>query len=324
MTSSRKDFLKAANEVFDIEVQAIQDTQAGLTAGFNAACNLVLQCTGRVVVVGMGKSGHIAGKLAATLASTGTPAFFVHPGEASHGDLGMITPQDLIIAISNSGETPEILTLLPILKRIGVKLVVVTGGVSSTMAKLAEAVLEVRVSREACPMNLAPTASTSAALVMGDALAIAVLQARGFDDQDFARSHPGGILGRRLLVYVEDIMRTGNKIPLIAGRESIKAAILEMSRIGMGMTSVVDDDGLLIGVFTDGDLRRVLDQDIDLKITPVSNVMTSSPVTTVCGVLAAELVSLMRDNKIQQILVLDRQKPIGAINMHDLFGAGVV
>ena len=324
MNNSRKDFLEAANEVFEIEVRAIQDTQAGLGAEFNAACELVLGCKGRVVVVGMGKSGHIAGKLAATLASTGTPAFFVHPGEASHGDLGMITPQDLIIAISNSGETPEILTLLPILKRIGVNLVVLTGGVSSTMAKQADAVLNVSATREACPMNLAPTSSTTAALAMGDALAIAVLQARGFDEKDFAKSHPGGVLGRRLLVYVEDIMRTGNNVPVIAGNESIKAAILEMSRIGMGMTSVVDDSGLLTGVFTDGDLRRVLDQEIDLKTTAVSQVMTSSPVTTVSGVLAAELGSLMRDNKIQQLVVLESQKPIGAINMQDLFRAGVV
>jgi arabinose-5-phosphate isomerase len=324
MTTPKKDFLAAASEVFDIEVQALQDSQAKLDDGFSVACKSVLDCAGRVVVVGMGKSGHIAGKIAATLASTGTPAFFVHPGEASHGDLGMITPQDLIVAISNSGETPEILTLLPILKRIGVNLVVLTGNSSSTMAKQADAVLDVSVAREACPMNLAPTASTTAALVMGDALAIAVLQARGINERDFSRSHPGGVLGRRLLVYVEDIMRTSNNVPVIAGHEPIKAAILEMSRIGMGMTSVVDASGQLIGIFTDGDLRRVLDQDIDLKTTAVSEVMTSSPVTTTTGSLAAELVSLMRDNQIQQIVVLEYQKPIGAINMQDLFGAGVV
>ncbi|MBT5031778.1 MAG: KpsF/GutQ family sugar-phosphate isomerase [Proteobacteria bacterium] len=324
MTESSKNFIAIAAEVFDTEVQALKDTRQKLGPEFSLACKLVLACAGRVVVVGMGKSGHIAGKLAATLASTGTPAFFVHPGEASHGDLGMITPQDLIIAISNSGETPEILTLLPILKRIGVKLLVITGNMASSMAKQADAVLDASVAREACPMNLAPTASTTAALAMGDALAIAVLQARGVDEQDFARSHPGGVLGRRLLVYVEDIMRIEDNVPVIAATESIKAAIIEMSRIGMGMTSVVDSNGRLVGIFTDGDLRRILDQDINLKSTPVSEVMTQSPVTTAAGVLAAELVSLMRDNKIQQIVVLQDDKPVGAINMQDMFRAGIV
>ena len=324
MTESSKNFIAIATEVFDTEVQGLKDARQKLGSEFSFACELVLACAGRVVVVGMGKSGHIAGKLAATLASTGTPAFFVHPGEASHGDLGMITPQDLIIAISNSGETPEILTLLPILKRIGVKLLLITGNTASSMAKQADAVLDASVTREACPMNLAPTASTTAALAMGDALAIAVLQARGIDEQDFARSHPGGVLGRRLLVYVEDIMRTGNSVPVIAETEPLKAAILEMNRIGMGMTSVVDSSGVLVGIFTDGDLRRVLEHDISLSSTPASEVMTRSPVTTVEGVLAAELVSLMRDNKIQQIIVLKDDKPVGAINTYDLLRAGIV
>jgi arabinose-5-phosphate isomerase len=324
MTTSRQNFLEAANEVFDIEVRAIQDTQVGLGAGFNAACDLVLGCAGRVVVVGMGKSGHIAGKLAATLASTGTPAFFVHPGEASHGDLGMITPQDLIIAISNSGETPEILTLLPILKRIGVNLIVMTGGASSTMAKQADAVLDVGVAREACPMNLVPTASTTAALVMGDALAIAALQARGFSEQDFARSHPGGVLGRRLLVYVEDIMRTGDELPCVSVKASLADALIEMTRKGLGMTAVAGDDGRLAGMFTDGDLRRVLDAKVDISELSISEVMTKSPMTVMPGLLAAELVAMMRDRSINGVIVLTEDRPVGALNMHDLLTAGII
>jgi arabinose-5-phosphate isomerase len=278
-----------------------------------------------VVVVGIGKSGHVAGKIASTLASTGTPAFFVHPGEASHGDLGMITPSDLVIAASNSGETPEILTILPIIKRMGVKLVALCGSPGSTLAKQSDIYLDVGVNKEACPLNLSPTTSTTATLAMGDALAVAIFQSRGFTVEDFARSHPGGVLGRRLLLYVRDIMHRGTDIPLVREDDLIRDALLEMSSKHLGMTGVVDSGRCLVGVFTDGDLRRALNVPVDLNQCPIREVMTKEPVTVNSDMLAAEVVTLMRTRSINGIFVVDDGHRVeGALNMHDLLRAGVV
>jgi len=305
--------------------QAIGNLAARVDESFEQACRLILACQGRVVVVGMGKSGHIAGKIASTLASTGTPAFFVHPGEASHGDLGMITPSDLVVAASNSGETPEILTILPIIKRMGVGLVALCGNPGSTLARQADASIDVGVAKEACPLNLAPTTSTTAVLAMGDALALAVLQARGFTVDDYARSHPGGILGRRLLLYVRDIMHTGADIPLVGEQDMVRDALLEMSGKRLGMTGVVDADRRLTGVFTDGDLRRALNRAVDLHHCPIGEVMTRDPVTVAGDMLAAEVVTLMRNQSINGIFVVSGDGVVaGALNMHDLLRAGVV
>jgi len=285
----------------------------------------MLATSGRVIVVGMGKSGHIGGKIAATLASTGTPAFFVHPGEASHGDLGMITLTDVVLAISNSGETAEILTILPLIKRMGVKLIALTGNPTSTLARQADAHINVGVAQEACPMNLAPTASTTAALAMGDALAVAMFQSRGFTADDFARSHPGGMLGRRLLVYVSDIMHGGDKIPLVSEDASLREALLEMTGKGLGMTGVVDTHRRLCGIYTDGDLRRTLNRGDDVYTVKIRDVMTHDPKTTHPDRLAAETVQLMRSANINGLLVVDdERRVVGALNMHDLLKAGVV
>ena len=296
-------FLKTAREVLEIEAKAISSQISALDQCFEQACELILNCEGRVIVTGMGKSGHISSKIAATLASTGTPAFFVHPGEASHGDLGMITPKDLVLAISNSGETSEVLSILPIIKRMGVKLIGLASVPSSTLAKLANVYINIPVDQEACPMNLAPTASTTATLAVGDALAIAVLNARDFNESDFARSHPGGALGRRLLMYVEDIMLKGEEIPLIADSAILSDALMEMSSKGLGMTGVVDSKQRLVGIYTDGDLRRSLSKKIGID-TPIVEVMTKSPITTQATVLAAELVAVMKKNSVSAILVL--------------------
>ena len=275
-------------------------------------------------MVGMGKSGHIGGKIAATLASTGTPAFFVHPGEASHGDLGMITPGDLVIAISNSGETPEILTLLPIIKRMGIPLIAMTGQAKSTLGNAAVECLDTSVDKEACPHNLAPTASTTATLGMGDALAIAVLKSRGFSRDDFARSHPGGTLGRRLLIYVRDVMHTGHDMPLVASGSQLTTALEEMSAKGLGMTGIVNPEGHLIGIYTDGDVRRSINRSIDVKTTVIDQVMVSDPRSTAADALAAEVVQLMRQHSINGLFAVDpKQRPIGALNTLDLIRAGI-
>ena len=319
------DFRRSAKAVLDIEKQAIEGLHQYLDEAFDRACQLILGCGGKIVVTGMGKSGHIGNKIAATLASTGTPAFFLHPGEASHGDLGMISGGDLIIAISNSGESDEILALLPVLKRRGIPLVCMTGNPASTMAKEANVHLCVRVEQEACPLGLAPTSSTTATLVMGDALAVALLEARGFTADDFALSHPGGSLGKRLLLRVGDLMHSGDLLPRVGIDATISQALLEVSRKGLGMTAVVDGDGLLAGLFTDGDLRRILDLRVDVHNTPIAQVMTVNCVTVRPDMMAAEAVKLMETKKINGLLVVDGDKrPLGAFNMHDLLKAGVI
>jgi len=292
---------------------------------FTQACRLMLECKGRIVVIGMGKSGHIAGKIAATLASTGTPAFFVHPGEASHGDLGMITSSDVVLALSNSGETNEIITILPLIKRLDVPLIAMTGNPESTLAQAARASINVAVDKEACPLGLAPTASTTAALAMGDALAVALLETRGFTEEDFARSHPGGALGRRLLLLIDDLMHTGDALPQVDADTLLSDALMEMTRKGLGMTAVVDANKKLAGVFTDGDLRRAIDHKIDLHTARIRDVMTSECTTVHPGMLAAEALQIMDSTKINALPVLDDDgELVGALNMHDLLRAGVV
>jgi arabinose-5-phosphate isomerase len=311
--------------VVDTEGQAIAALRERIDHRFAQACRHLLACRGRVVVSGMGKSGHIGGKIAATLASTGTPAFFVHPGEASHGDLGMITSQDVVLALSNSGETDELVNILPLIKRLGVPLVTMTGNPRSSLAEAADVNLDVSVAREACPLGLAPTSSTTAALVMGDALAVALLEARGFTAEDFARSHPGGRLGRRLLLHVADIMHGGDRAPAVRGHVPLREALVEMSRQGLGMTAVVDDDRRVIGIFTDGDLRRALDRGIDVRTVRVDAVMIARPVTVSQDLLAAEALALMESRKINALLVTDGDGRLtGALNMHDLLRARVV
>ena len=316
-------FAESAKEVLSIEAAAIEQQLLHLDERFELACQRILDCDGRVIVTGMGKSGHVANKIAATFASTGTPAFFVHPGEASHGDLGMITPKDLVLAISNSGETPEVLTILPIIKRMGVALIGMASNAESTLAATADIFVRVPITQEACPMNLAPTASTTATLAMGDAMAIAVLNARDFNEQDFARSHPGGALGRRLLLYVEDIMHKGDHIPKVDSKQSLADALVEMSSKGLGMTAVIDEQENLVGVYTDGDLRRSLAASHDLG-TSISELMTLDPITVQQNVLAAEVVAMMKESRINSILVLDGETLVGALNMQDLLRAGVL
>lgn len=312
-------------EVIEVEAAAIAALAGRLDERFERACEICLACRGRVVVVGMGKSGHIGGKIAATLASTGTPAFFVHPGEASHGDLGMITGEDAVLAISNSGETAEILTILPLIKRLGVPLISMTGNPGSSLATNADVNLDVSVAKEACPLNLAPTASTTATLAMGDALAVALLEARGFTAEDFARSHPGGSLGRRLLLHVADLMHTGEEIPRVSPNVVLSEALLEMTRKGLGMTAIVDADDKVLGIFTDGDLRRTLDRKLDVHTTAVADAMTPGGRTIRADELAAEALKLMDNHKINALLVVDENKRLtGALNMHDLLRAGIV
>ena len=316
-------FLDSARDVLTIEANAITRQLDQLDTHFEQACQHILDCEGRVVVTGMGKSGHIANKIAATLASTGTPAFFVHPGEASHGDLGMITPKDLVLAISNSGETSEVLSILPIIKRMGVPLIGLASAPDSTLANLSDSYINVPIEQEACPMNLAPTASTTATLAVGDALAIAVLNARDFDERDFARSHPGGSLGRRLLMFVEDIMHKGDDIPSVLSTAPLSEALVIMSGKGLGMTAIVDENDKLVGIYTDGDLRRTLAQSTSID-TPISDVMTANPITISPDVLAAELVTMMKTNSINSVLVAKDNKLVGALNMQDLLRAGVL
>lgn len=323
MTSAQH--LASAQRTLQLEIAALQEILAQLDADFTAACELMLHCPGRVIVTGMGKSGHIGNKIAATLASTGTPAFFMHPGEASHGDLGMVTRNDLVLALSNSGETQEVTSLLPLLKRLGIPIVSMTGAPSSTLAREANVHLNASVSREACPLNLAPTSSTTAALALGDALAIALLEARGFSPDDFALSHPGGSLGRKLLLRVADIMHQGDTIPCVTSSASLREALLEMTRKGLGFTCVTGEDGKLLGVYTDGDLRRTLDQEPNLQQLNIIDVMTRGCKSISADLLAAEAVHLMEENKISALPVTDnQQKVIGALNMHDLLRAGVI
>ncbi len=311
--------------VIDTEAEAINQLRSRVNGHFAEACRLMHQCKGRIVVTGMGKSGHIGSKIAATLASTGSPAFFVHPGEASHGDLGMITPGDVVVALSNSGETGEIITILPLLKRMGAPLISLTGDPNSTLSREADVNIDVSVEKEACPLDLAPTASTTAALVMGDALAIALLKARGFTAEEFALSHPGGSLGRRLLLRVSDLMHTGEQMPLVGIKASVRDALVEMTAKGLGMTAVVDDSNRVSGIFTDGDLRRCFDQGQNLQLASVSEVMTVGGINIHADKLAAEALQLMEETKINALLVVDEQQRLqGALNMHDLLRAGVV
>ena len=313
-----------ARAVIETEASAIASLSDRVDEGFLTACGFMLGCRGRVVVIGMGKSGHIGSKIAATLASTGTAAFFVHPAEASHGDIGMIKSSDVVLAISNSGETEEVNLILPLLKRLGAKLIAMTGNSESTLARHADAHIDVSVEKEACPLGLAPTSSTTASLAMGDALAIALLDRRGFTEQDFARSHPGGRLCRRLLLHIGDIMHTGNDIPKVASCVSLSQALLEMTRAGIGMTAITSDDDEVLGIFTDGDLRRVFEDKVDPNTASIETVMTQNCTTVNADILAAEGLAIMQEKKINSLLVVDESnKLIGALNMHTFLRAGV-
>lgn len=319
------EFIACAQRVLKIEQQAIVQLAQYLNADFEQACEIMFKCTGRIIVVGMGKSGHIGNKIAATLASTGSPAFFVHPGEASHGDLGMITKEDVVLLISNSGETNEILSIVPVIKRLGASMIAMTGNTTSSLAKLANVHICIKVEQEACPLGLAPTASTTATLVMGDALAVALLEARGFTADDFALSHPGGSLGRRLLLTVKDIMHAGDSLPVVNEHDIIRNALLEISAKGLGMTAIVNTQGELTGLFTDGDLRRILEQRIDIHTTEISTVMTKRCTTVYQDILAAEALNILEQKRINGLLVIDNSnRPIGAFNMQDLLKAGVI
>ncbi len=317
--------LDLAREVLKIEAAAVLALTHSIDASFMHALNIILSCKGRVIVSGMGKSGHIARKIAATFSSTGTPAYFVHPAEASHGDLGMIAAQDVFVALSYSGESQELLTIVPIIKRQGARLISLTGNARSSLAEVADAHLNIAVEKEACPLGLAPTASTTAALALGDALAVALLDANGFGEDDFARSHPGGSLGRRLLTHVRDIMHIGSEIPAVNKNATLAEAVLEISRKGLGMTAIVDDAERVMGIYTDGDLRRTFEKRIDFTVTAISAVMSRSPRSIMPSALAAEAVQIMEQHNISQMLVVDADnKLVGALNMHDLLRAKVM
>ncbi|OGS90524.1 MAG: arabinose-5-phosphate isomerase [Gallionellales bacterium GWA2_60_18] len=317
--------LELGREVLNIEAAAVQALASLLDGCFLDALNLILRCEGRVIVSGMGKSGHVARKIAATMSSTGTPAYFVHPGEASHGDLGMITSEDVFIALSYSGESQELLTIVPVIKRQGAKLISMTGNPASSLAQAADVHLDAHVDKEACPMGLAPTASTTAALALGDALAVALLDAKGFGEEDFARSHPGGSLGRRLLTHVRDIMRDGERVPMVGEDAMLGEAILQITKKGLGMTAIVDAGQRVLGIYTDGDLRRTLERKLDINTTPVREVMSADPRCIGPDALAAEAVQVMEQYNISQMLVVDeRHKLVGALNMHDLLHAKVI
>ena len=308
-----------------METQAVNDLHERVDGSFVIACETLLACEGRVIVTGMGKSGHIGNKIAATLASTGTPAFFVHPGEASHGDLGMITKNDVVLALSNSGNTAEVITLLPLIKRLGIPLVSMTGDTNSALAQAAVANLDVGIAEEACPLNLAPTTSTTVTLVMGDALAIALLESRGFSAEDFAFSHPGGALGRKLLLRVSDIMHADNEVPRVTPETPLHNALLEMTEKGFGMTTITNTQGELLGVFTDGDLRRIIDSETNISSVNMSQVMTENPKTVNHDMLVAEALTIMEKASITAVVVEDaRNHPIGFLHMHDILRAGVI
>ena len=323
--ASARDAIAIARDVLEIEAKAILDLVVRLDQPFEQAVQLILDSRGRVIVSGIGKSGHVARKIASTMASTGTPAYFVHPAEASHGDLGMITRDDVFVALSNSGESSELLAIVPLLKRWGAKLIAMTGSSGSTLAREADVHLYAGAAKEACPLNLAPTASTTAALALGDALAVALMQAKGFTRDEFARSHPGGTLGRKLLTHVRDVMRTGENAPRISHATTLMETMLEMSRGRMGMTAILDENGRVTGIFTDGDLRRVLEKGTDLHNTKIADVMKPGPITIGPDKLAAEAVEIMERKKINQLLVVDDgRRLLGALNMHDLFRAKVI
>lgn len=324
-TLTNDELLALAAEVLEIESRAVKNLQARLNDEFVAACQLCMDTQGRVVVTGIGKSGHVSNKIAATLASTGTPAFFMHPAEASHGDVGMITKNDLLLAVSYSGESEEVITILPVVKRMGAKLLSMTGNPNSTMAKAADVHLDISVTEEACPLNLAPTASTTATLAMGDALAVALLKNRGFTAEDFARSHPSGNLGKRLLLRVTDVMRSGDRVPAVSGEVTLRDALLEMTYKGLGMTAIVDSNNKVLGIYTDGDLRRTLDAGGDVHETIIQDVMHTDCKTTSADVLAAEALHIIEENKITSLLVTDEHGVlVGALNIHDLFREGLM
>jgi len=322
---SNEELVELASDVLDIESRAVQSLKPRLGDDFVKACRLCMDVAGRVVVTGMGKSGHVSNKIAATLASTGTPSFFMHPAEASHGDLGMITRHDLLLAISYSGETEEVLTILPIVKRLGGGLISLTGNPASTLARAADVHLDISVTEEACPLNLAPTASTTATLAMGDALAVALLKNRGFTAEDFARSHPSGSLGKRLILRVEDVMRVGDSVPSVSPDVSLRDGLMEMTEKGLGMTAVVDERARIVGIYTDGDLRRSLDTGVDIHTTSMKEVMHTGCKTIKPDVLAAEAIHILDENKITSLLVDDEDGRLtGALNIHDLFRAGIM
>ena len=318
-------FIEQGLRVLDVERQALSDIAQYVDENVHKACQLMYDCEGRIIVIGMGKSGHIGNKIAATLASTGSPAFFVHPGEASHGDLGMITKNDVVMLISNSGETSEVLNIIPVLKRLGAKMIAMTGNTQSTMATLANVHVCIKVEKEACSLGLAPTSSTTATLAMGDAMAVALLEARGFTADDFALSHPGGSLGKRLLLTLKDVMHSGANTPIIDVSQTVKDALIEMSAKGLGMTAIVDENQQLVGLFTDGDLRRILEQRIDIHTTQIDVVMTKSCTTATQDILAAEALNIMERKRINGLIVVnEKNQPIGALNMQDLLKAGVL
>ena len=322
---SKSTLLRSGTDVIRTEIDALRGLLPRIGDDFARACRIILERPGRVIVTGMGKSGHVGHKVAATMASAGTPAFFIHPGDASHGDLGMITRQDTAVAFSNSGETSEILTIVPYIKRLGVPLIALTGNPSSRLARDADVNIDVSVAKEACPLDLAPTASTTAALAMGDAIAVALLEARGFGAEDFARSHPGGRLGRRLILRVKDLMHTGSRMPMVGPDTPASDALLEMTAKSLGMTSIVDSDGRLLGVFTDGDLRRALDAGVGLRETPIRHIMTPNAVTVSPETLAAECLGLLEGRKITSLVAVDGEhRQIGVLHMHDLLRAGVL
>lgn len=325
MTFNPDQALQLARETLDIEAEALLGLKSRLDARFSQAVQMMLNVQGRVVVTGMGKSGHIGSKIAATLASTGTPAMFVHPGEVSHGDLGMIKAIDMVLAISNSGESDELVSILPVLKRLGVPLIAMTGGLTSALAQHADVVLDSSVSKEACPLNLAPTASTTAQLALGDALAVALLDARGFKAEDFARSHPGGALGRRLLTHVSDVMRKGDQVPSVLPSASFSELMQEMSRKGLGASAIVNEAGHILGIFTDGDLRRLIEKGLDLRLLKAQDVMHANPRTVNLNALAVEAAELMEQFKITSVLVVnDANALCGALNTNDLMRAKVI
>lgn len=317
-------FIESAKRTIQLEAEAIAQLVGQLSVDFNKACELCLHCEGRIVVTGIGKSGHIGKKIAATLASTGTPAFFMHPAEASHGDLGMLTSKDVVLALSNSGTSAEIVLLLPLIQRLGTPLISMTGDGNSTLGRASDAHLLVSVAEEACPLNLAPTSSTTAALVMGDALAIALLEAKGFSHEDFAFSHPSGALGRKLLLKVDDIMHTGNALPSVSEGATLSEALLEMTEKRLGFTTILDNNGRLIGVFSDGDLRRAIEAGHDLRDRQIQDIMTQGGTTIEQGALAAMAVRVMQEKRINAVVVVHDGLPVGVLNMHDLLQAGVV
>jgi arabinose-5-phosphate isomerase len=317
-------FIEIGKKVLDIESNAIINLKDYLNEDFDTVCNACIQCKGKIIIMGVGKSGHIADKIAATFASTGTPSFFVSPSEALHGDLGMIDTNDIIIALSNSGESTEIIELLPVLKRMGILIISLTGNNNSKLAKSSFAHINVAVKEEACPMNLAPTASTTAALAMGDAIAVALLEKKGFSEEDFAKSHPGGTLGKKLLLLVEDIMHIGDEIPLVRENDKLSIGLIEMSQKALGMTAVIDSQNKLAGIFTDGDLRRTLAKKVDIENTLMHEVMSRDPIIISPEKLASEAVQIFQERKITSLIATSKNKIVGALNIHDLFRAGLM